>query len=52
MSHLLVPRIHFRGDFSANAYTANNDDYGNPPFVDSANVRVDTPKLSAICSIV
>jgi hypothetical protein len=42
MSHLRVPRIHFRGEFSANAYTANNDDYGNPPFVDSANVRVDT----------
>lgn len=42
MSHLSLPRLHFRGDVSANVYTANNDDYGNPPFVDSANVRVDT----------
>jgi hypothetical protein len=42
MSHLLLPRLHFRGQFSTNVGTANNDDFGNPQFVDSANVRVDT----------
>lgn len=42
MSHLDPPRVHFRGSISANVYTANNDDYGNPPFVDTAKVRVDT----------
>src|SRR5262249_46001599 len=42
MSHLHFPRLHFRGQFSVNPGTANNDDFGNPSFVDSAHVRVDT----------
>src|SRR5882762_5976426 len=42
MSHLLFPRLHFRGQFSTNVGTANNDDLGSPSFVDSALVRVDT----------
>src|SRR6516164_1005769 len=42
MSHLHFPRVHFRGQFSANPGTANNGDFGNPPFLDAAHVRVDT----------
>lgn len=42
MSHLLFPRLHFRGQFSANVGTANNDDLPGLQFVDSALVRVDT----------
>ena len=41
MSHLEFPRLHFRGSVSVNVGTANNDDLGDPQFVDTANVRVD-----------
>ena len=46
MSHLVFPRLHFRGQFSANVGTANNDDLGSPQFVDTALVRVDTQGMS------
>jgi hypothetical protein len=42
MSHLHFPRLHFGGQFSTNPGTANNDDLGNPQFVDSGNVSLDT----------
>lgn len=46
MSHLHLPRLHFRGDFRADVTTANNDDiasaFPTQQFVDSANVRLDT----------
>ncbi len=45
MSHLNFPRIHFRGEFSANVFTSNNDDLAAGgtanQFVDSASVSLD-----------
>jgi hypothetical protein len=46
MSHLNTPRVHFRGTVSVNAYTTNNDDFANPQFVDTANIRVDTQGMT------
>jgi hypothetical protein len=46
MSHLQFPRLHFRGQFSTNVGTANNDDLGNPQYVDSALVQVDTQGMT------
>jgi hypothetical protein len=46
MSHLQLPRLHFRGDFQTNVPTCNNDDIAsalpNEKFVDSALIAVDT----------
>lgn len=46
MSHLELPRLHFRGDFVADVFTCNNDDiasaFPTQQFVDSASVTVDT----------
>jgi hypothetical protein len=42
MSHLLFPRLHFRGTFSTNVGTGNNDGLDNVSYVDAARVRVDT----------
>ena len=39
MSHLALPRLHFRGEFEANVPTANNDAVAD--FVDVARVAVD-----------
>jgi hypothetical protein len=46
MSQFDFPRLHFRGDFSADVGTANNDDFGDPAFVDTVHVRVDTLGMS------
>ena len=40
MSHLSLPRVHFRGEFETNVDTANNDDVAD--FVDVARVTIDT----------
>jgi hypothetical protein len=46
MSHLLLPRLHFRGEFRTDVTTCNNDDIASAfpaqQFVDSAQVKVDT----------
>lgn len=46
MSHLDLPRLHFRGDFVADVFTCNNDDiaaaFPAQQFVNSARVTVDT----------
>jgi hypothetical protein len=39
MSHLALPRLHFRGEFEANVPTANNDTVAD--VVDVARVAVD-----------
>ena len=40
MSHLSLPRVHFRGEFETNVDTANNDDVAD--IVDVARVTIDT----------
>lgn len=40
MSHLSLPRIHFKGFFVVNPGTANNDDVVPPPIVNGALVKV------------
>jgi hypothetical protein len=40
MSHLSLPRVHFRGEFETNVDTANNDAVAD--FVDVARVTIDT----------
>ena len=44
MTHLHRPRIHFRGKFSTNVCTANNDDIVH--VCDTANVTIDTDGMS------
>jgi hypothetical protein len=45
MSHLLRPRIHFKGTFQTNVGTANNDDVlPRPAVVDTASVTVHPPE--------
>lgn len=50
MSHLELPRLHFRGDFAANVFTSNNDDLavGSPSnqYADAATVTLDTHGMS------
>ncbi len=45
MSHLLLPRIHFKGECIVNVSTANNDDVLRD-LVDVANVTVDIKKMT------